>query len=174
MYIPFMWNSAFSMPCAWQQEVLRESSKMRRMNVVLPPSNVTTEVTLRQIREDFDDLPTTGSARVRLGGRRLTAPAGHRTGGEPEKSRGVERRPPPGGGVRCRFIGGLGRRPTWARQVWVFLNTGKFLHGDTCHLSSSLCLPVSLSLYYTKPVTCHIVSVARLYGQILRFLSNLS
>jgi hypothetical protein len=143
------------------------------LNVVLFPSNITAEVTTRHARKDFDDLPTTGPAGVRFGSRRLTAPAGHRTGGEPEKSRGVERRPPPGGGVRCRFIGGLGRRPTWARQLCVFLNRGKFLHGDSCHLSSSLCLSVSLSPLH-KPVTCHIVSVARLYGQILRFLSNLS
>ncbi len=138
---------------------------MKRLNVVLTPSNLTAEFTVRHVRED---LPNTGSARVRFGSRRLTALAGHRTGGEPEKSRGVERRPPPGGGVLCRFIGGLGRRPTWARQVWVFLNRGKFLHGDSCHLSSSLFLSVSLSILY-KPVTCHIVSVACLYGQILRF-----
>jgi hypothetical protein len=127
---------------------------MSMLNVVFTPSNVTAEVTVRHVRENFDDFPTSGPAGVRFGSRRLIAPAGHRTGGEPEKSsRGVERRPPPGGGVLCRFIGGLGRRPTWARQLCVFLNTGKFLHGDSCHLSSSLCLPVSLSLYYTP--ACH-------------------
>jgi hypothetical protein len=88
------------------------------LKVVLPPSNLTAEVTVRHVREDFDDFPPTGPACVRFGGRRLIALAGHRIGGEPEKSsRGVERRPPPGGGVRCRFIGGLGRRPTWARQL---------------------------------------------------------
>jgi hypothetical protein len=122
------------------------------LNVVLPPSNVTAEVTVRHVREDFGDIPPIGPAGVRFGSRRLIPPAGHRIGGEPEKSsRGVERRPPPGGGVLCRFIGGLGRRPTWARQLWVFLNRGKFLHGDSCHLSSSLCLSVSLSTI----LACH-------------------
>jgi hypothetical protein len=144
---------------------------MRMLNDVLTPSNVTAEFTVRHVRED---LPNTGSARVRFGRRRLTALAGHRIGGEPEKSiRGVERRPPPGGGVRCRFIGGLGRRPTWARQVCVFLNMGKFLHGDSCHLSSSLCLPVSLSLLHTS--LSHVtLSLSLAYtGRFGGFLSSL-